>query len=348
VNRRGFLKTAVCGAAGAALGLPLPTPAATAAAREIHWAWTRLPTDADESALRTQLAAFAAAGVSRLVLPPPSPAAARLARAEGLDLHAWFWTLCRGGEALLQDHPDWYVVSRDGKSAADQPPYVGYYHFLCPTREEVRAHLRAEVAATLQNDALAGLSLDYIRFPDVILPRALWAKYGLVQHEELPPYDFCYCKACRAAFRAESGIDPLELPDPPADEAWRRFRWNAVTRLVNELAEVVHGHGRTVTASVFPTPAVARRLVRQDWPAWNLDAVLPMVYHGFYEEPIGWIAHAVREGVAALPPGRPLYAGLYLPDLPDDAAFAEAVAAARAGGAQGVALFGGVRTVPGR
>lgn len=348
MDRRRFLHLMALGAAGAPLVLRGAARAAATAAPPVHWAWTRLPADADDDAIAAHFASFAAAGVSRLIMPPPPADAGRLARRAGLELHAWWWTLCRGGEALLRDHPDWYVVSREGKSSADHPPYVGYYHFLCPTREEVRAHLRAEVAATLQNDALAGLSLDYIRFPDVILPRALWAKYGLVQHEELPAYDFCYCKACRAAFRAEAGVDPLELPDPPADEAWRRFRWNAVTRLVNELAEVVHGHGRTVTASVFPTPAIARRLVRQDWPAWNLDAVLPMVYHGFYEEPIGWIETAVAEGAAALPAGRPLYAGLYLPDLPDDAAFAEAVAAARAGGAQGVALFGGVRTVPGR
>jgi len=348
LERRQFLKIAACGAAGAALGLPRLAPGRAADLAECHWAWTRPPADADEAALRTHFASFAAAGVSRLILPPPSAGAARAARAEGLELHAWWWTLCRGDADLLRDHPDWYVVSREGKSSADHPPYVGYYHFLCPTREEVRAFLRGQVAATLQDDALAGLSLDYIRFPDVILPRALWAKYGLVQDEELPPYDFCYCPACRAAFRAEAGIDPLELPDPPADRAWRRFRWNAVTRLVNELAEVVRGQGRVVTASVFPTPAIARRLVRQDWPAWNLDAVLPMVYHGFYEEPVAWIRDAVAEGVAALPASRPLYAGLYLPDLSDEAAFAQAVAAARAGGARGVALFGGVRPVPAR
>jgi hypothetical protein len=58
---------------------------------------------------------------------------------------------------------------------------------------------------------------------------------------------------------------------------------------------------------------------------------------------VAWIEPAVREGVTALDGARPLYAGLYLPQIEDDAAFDAAVAAARSGGASGVALFGGVR-----
>jgi hypothetical protein len=54
----------------------------------------------------------------------------------------------------------------------------------------------------------------------------------------------------------------------------------------------------------------------------------------------------VREGVTALAGKRPLYPGLYLPVLGDDADYAAAVAAARAGGASGIALFGGLRPIP--
>jgi hypothetical protein len=88
--------------------------------------------------------------------------------------------------------------------------------------------------------------------------------------------------------------------------------------------------------------------VRQDWARWNLDAVFPMVYHSFYDQPIGWIETAVREGVRALPESRPLYAGLYLPALKSDEEFERAARAARRGGAAGVSLFGGLRRVPSR
>lgn len=62
-------------------------------------------------------------------------------------------------------------------------------------------------------------------------------------------------------------------------------------------------------------------------------------------EKIEWIERAVREGVTALPPHRPLYAGLYLPDLKTEAEFDEAVGCALAGGAKGVSLFGGLRKI---
>ena len=126
-------------------------------------------------------------------------------------------------------------------------------------------------------------------------------------------------------------------------KAWRRFRWDAVSGVVADLAAEVSAAGRQATAAVFPSPSIARRLVRQDWAGWPLDAVLPMVYHSFYDEGVDWIEPTVREGVAALPAHRPLYAGLYLPALADERDFAAAVDGALAGGARGVALFGGVR-----
>ena len=93
-----------------------------------------------------------------------------------------------------------------------------------------------------------------------------------------------------------------------------------------------------ISAAVFPTPDIARRLVRQEWASWPLDAVMPMVYHNFYEKEVPWIETAVREGVSALDPQTPLYSGLYIPELPPDQ-LVEAVRRARAGGARGIALF---------
>ena len=67
-----------------------------------------------------------------------------------------------------------------------------------------------------------------------------------------------------------------------------------------------------------------------------------MLYQHAYAEDIAWIGDCVREGVAALEggprPGTPLNAGLQLRWL-EPAELAEAVAAAREGGAAGVSLF---------
>ena len=86
--------------------------------------------------------------------------------------------------------------------------------------------------------------------------------------------------------------------------------------------------------------------MRQDWTVWDLDAVMPMAYHSFYDEPVSWIEGVVAEGVKALPAGRPLYAALYLPALNGDGEFEEAVARARAGGAAGIGMFGGENVIP--
>ncbi len=349
MDRRSFLRTLGLGSLAVAPATrALASSRAPAPVAERNWTWTRRLPDETPDDLSRRFAEMRAAGIHSVVMGGADADACRRAAAEGLDLHAWWWTLCRRDQELMEGHPDWYVVSRDGRSTHDDPPYVPYYRFLCPTRPETRRWLRASLERSLEIVGLAGACLDYIRFPDVILPRALWEKYDLVQDEELPRFDFCYCDACRSAFRALEGVDPLELPDPPADPAWRRFRWDAVTRLVNELADAARGHGKEITASVFPSPSIARQLVRQDWPSWDLDAVLPMTYHSFYDEPVAWIEGVVAEGVAALPPSRPLHAALYLPELKGEGEFEEAVARARAGGSRGVALFGGVRKIPDR
>ena len=113
-------------------------------------------------------------------------------------------------------------------------------------------------------------------------------------------------------------------PIHPDNGAWRQYRYDSITAVVAELADVTHKAGKLLTAAVFPTPDIARRLVRQDWTKWKVDAVLPMVYNGFYKEGVPWVERATREGVRALAGRIPLYSGLYVPDLsPADLAAAD-------------------------
>ncbi|MFQ5571474.1 MAG: putative glycoside hydrolase [Rhodothermales bacterium] len=260
------------------------------------------------------------------------------AQDEGLEVHAWMVTMMHGGQE--EAHHEWYAVNRNGVSTADDPPYVDYYKFMCPSREPVqRYHLkRAERLAEMKG--LVSIHLDYIRYPDVILPVALWPKYGLVQDKEYPEFDFCYCEVCRDAFKQQTGLDPLQLEDPPSNEAWLQYRYDSITHVVNRMADAVHARGKQLTAAVFPTPDIARALVRQDWTRWNLDAVLPMMYHSFYNEDVAWVGKATREGVEALAGAFPLYSGLYIPALTPDE-LAQAAELALENGAGGVVLFEG-------
>lgn len=340
MERRRFLELAG-GLAGGALLAPgaLALGPLGRSAEFSGWSWVH--GNGDEPAVwRSHFARLRAAGLSGVLVSGGDTARlADAARAEGLAFHAWTWICNRSGDAWVKaNHPEWFSVSRKGESSLTRPPYVPYYQWLCPSREPVREYLRGVVGDIAAIPGVDGVHLDYIRHPDVILPKALWAKYGLVQDHEMAEFDFCYCEVCRESFRKEAGTDPLRLPDPAANQAWREFRWHSVTGLVTRLAEAVRGKGKLISAAVFPTPTIARRLVRQEWDRWPLDLVFPMTYHGFYEEQIPWIEGAVREGVVA-PHGRaPLYSGLYLPDI-QPAQLSQAIAAARAGGAAGVSLF---------
>jgi uncharacterized lipoprotein YddW (UPF0748 family) len=340
-DRRAFLSTLGVGLAAARVPSLLAREAPFTA-----WTWVHGGGEVDLAGWRARYARLRAAGFTGVLVGGGNlPMHAEAAHAEGLVLHRWVWTLNRSGDRTVQEaHPEWFSVSREGKSSLTTPPYVGYYKWLCPTRRPVREYLAATMAEVAATPGVDAVHLDYVRHPDVILPRNLWETYGLVQDHEMPQFDFCYCEACRERFEQETGRDPLTLADAASDVEWRRFRWRMVTETVEALARAVRAQGKAISAAVFPTPAIARALVRQEWDRWPLDIVFPMVYHGFYREPVEWIEDATAEGVAALPPAVPLVAGLYLPDL-TPATLGTAMRAAQRGGATGVAFFelGGLR-----
>jgi len=172
----------------------------------------------------------------------------------------------------------------------------------------------------------------------VILPISLQPKYDIVQDKEYPQYDYCYCSVCRKRFEERYGLDPLELEDSAHSTEWKQYRYDQVTTLVNKMALTVHKQQRDLTAAVFPTPDIARSLVRQNWPDWDLDAVLPMMYHNFYDKDISWIAEAVKESRAELPKTTDLYSGLFVPAM-DETTLAQAFESAMKSGASGISLF---------
>jgi uncharacterized lipoprotein YddW (UPF0748 family) len=217
---------------------------------------------------------------------------------------------------------------------------VDYYRWVSPVIPGVQHYLEDRVAELAKHPAVAGVHLDYVRYPDVILPKALWKDYGLDQTEELPDYDFCYSDHTRKAFRDETGRDPMEIKDPAHDQQWLHFRYDSVTKLVKKLAAVAHDHKKQITAAVFPTPRLARKICRQDWDKWPLDAACPMIYNSFYDEPVEWVGECVLENIQAVE--FPIYAGLYMPALEKPDEFRKALHLCRKRGSSGVSIFGGV------
>jgi hypothetical protein len=307
-----------------------------------HWVWIN-PNAADtEVELQKRYSRYYAAGIRGIFFEADSEKHFVVAKAQKLEAHRWMWTMNRGESSLLKAHPEWYARNRKGESCADQPPYVEYYRWLCPSREEVQQYLEDDVRSILSKNYVDGIHLDYVRFCDVILPLNLWENYKIEQTKELPQYDYCYCEVCRAKFKEWRGVDVAELEYPEASILWRLYRYNAITRVVNRLAKVAQEHKKAITAAVFPTPEIARRNVRQDWTNWKLSGVCPMIYHGFYKEDIQWIGDAVTEGVRFLNGKFPLYARLYLPDFKNTAELQQGMQYALQNGAAGISLFGNV------
>lgn len=342
MNKRDFIKSVGLGS------LAFVQPALTANGMKIpikakiqHRVWIN-PDHRDTAAeLKTRYRNYREAGIGVLYFEEDSPSHFKAAKEAGIAAHRWFWTMNRNDKDLLAANPEWFSKNRKGESCATQPPYVNYYRFLCPNQEGVVEHLKGQAEQILSKDYVDGLHLDYIRFVDVVLPVNLWKKYGIDQSKELPEYDFCYCDACRSKYKAAYGTDPLEMEHPDQSPSWRRFRYDSITNVVNNMASVARKHKKPITAAVFPTPDIAKRIVRQDWVNWPLDAVCPMIYHGFYSESVKWIGEAVAEGVKALHGSFPLYAGLFLPDFNgNESQICEGIKLALENGAAGVSIFG--------
>ncbi len=320
------------------------------AARQKNWIW--IPTDlaADDDEWKRRFANIRAAHIDAVLLevykgkvayfgssrlPVEAEYLERLlpmAKAAGLEVHLWMWSMPCNIDDIIKKHPDWYVVNALGESSAEKPAYVPYYRFMCPSNEEVREFVRGTVSELASYPA-DGVHFDYIRYPDVILPQGLWEKYGIVQDREYPQYDYCYCPLCREKFKLAHGIDPLEIAEPSLHQAWLNFRYNEVTELVNDyLIPAARVNGKQVTAAVFPN----WENVRQQWSKWNLDAVLPMLYNRFYLAGPEWVAEKTRSGMASLKPGIQYYSGLFI-DTPDK--LKQYILSARKAGANGVSIF---------
>ena len=260
-----------------------------------------------------------------------------LAKAEGLELHAWMWTMICGRDEIIRDHPDWYNVNAKGESAHDKPAYVDYYKFLDPARPEVREFVRETVTEIASVPGVASVHLDYIRHPDAILPSGLWSKYGIVQDRVYPPYDYGYTAYSRKLFKDKHGVDPIELQDPESNREWLQYRLDSVVDLVNEYCvPAAQAKGTRITAAVFPGPRRARTMVRQDWGRFNLDAFFPMLYSSFYEAGPEFVKQYTEEAVQTVK--APVYSGIYVDPL-SGTDFARSIDVARAAGAAGVSVF---------
>ena len=174
-----------------------------------------------------------------------------------INIHAWVWTLNRPNDKEAMKNKKWYSVNKLGQNSYDSRPYVDYYQWLSPFSQGARGHIKQLINKLSKIEGLASVHLDYVRYCDVILPIKLQPKYGLDQSYEMPEYDFGYHPVGREIFKKEYGVDPIELKNDDFKDEWLKFRLDAVTSLVNELAQIAHSNGTKISAAVFPYPELS-------------------------------------------------------------------------------------------
>jgi len=318
-----------------------------------YWVWLRPGSVASTDDMKRTFAAYRKAGIQHVLPETYNSTEARfksktrpsggdwleralpIAEEEGIFIHAWTWMMPNNLKHIHEEHPDWFAVNRNGQSTLTHPAYVDYYKFMCPLNPEVHEFLQELWNELGEFKALAGLHLDYIRYPDVILPEGLQPKYDIVQDQEFPEYDYCYCKLCRDKFKDQTGVDPLDIEDPATHEEWLEFRYAGVINVVNKVMRpVARKHDKYITAAVFPN----WYNVRQRWFDWDIDGFLPMLYHEFYNGDLNWLKDQTAILREKLPAEKPLFAGLFVQSLTPEE-LPKAMEVVFESGAKGVSLF---------
>ncbi len=281
-----------------------------------------------------QMAAIGIDGVLINASPEILSDAICVANKYHIEIHAWVWTMNRG-----DGKPEWLSVNRMEKSLAEQKAYVDYYKFMCPALPEVRSFLASKMEDFTKVKGLKGIHMDYIRYVDAILPVGLQPKYGLVQDRVFPEFDYGYHPYLRKIYQDRTGTDPLEIADPEHNTDWLNFRLAVLDTTVWGIRDQVKSKNLKISAAVFPSPEMSKKMVRQGWGNWGLDYYFPMVYHNFYNESFDWIKKIVATDKTILGDKSLVFCGLYVPSLKTANDLTKAMEAAMEGGADGIAFF---------
>ena len=262
------------------------------------------------------------------------------AKKKDMKVHAWIVSLHRSNREFISKNKDLFVINKLGKSCLEDPPYVPYYYWLCPSRIETLNHLKDVVNEILDKYDVDGIHLDYIRLPDILLPKGLRKLRGVSLSDEIKPkYDFCYCSVCREKYKEKYGIDPIDVEyDTPEYSKWFKWRASKITHIVKEIYKEVKDYDSSieVSAAVFATPSLSYKYVFQDWSNWNIDFYAPMIYHKYYEKDVDWIGEAVKENVST---GNRIYAGILLNFMKNEKEIAKAIKLIEENRAKGVNIF---------
>ncbi|MCU0858555.1 MAG: family 10 glycosylhydrolase [Pontiellaceae bacterium] len=209
----------------------------------------------------------------------PLKIAADSAKKRGIRLHAYMNVLPgwrglndppRSAGQLWTAHPDWFMVDSLGQKMR---PTSGWYSFLNPALPDVRKHL-TELAAELARYELAGLHLDYIRFPYDYKDVAVGIYPNATEEEIRKRSDFSYDRFSAEQVRSRYKGN------------WSEFRRDSVSQVVSDLNRTFKaacGSPCVISSSVLADFDIGYHRAFQDSRNWTknrrIDWVVPMNYN---------------------------------------------------------------------
>lgn len=264
----------------------------------------------------------------------PLKVAATSAKKRGIRLHAYMNVLpgwrgvkepSRSAGQNWTKHPDWFMVDSLGQRMR---PTGGWYSFLNPALPDVRSHL-TQLAAELARYDIAGLHLDYIRFPydykDVA--REIYPKASAEEIKRRS--DFSYDRFSMAQVRQRYKGN------------WGAFRRDSVSQVVADLRNAFkaqRGPQAVVSSSVLADFDLGYTSAFQDSRRWvkdqSVDWLVPMNYNPkLFNERLDKMCKSLGSRATA----ERLVVGIDC--KADPAEIRRQIAAARKSGCRGYALF---------
>ena len=158
-------------------------------------------------------------------------------------------------------------------------------NWLCPSNAANRRQLVAAVREVVKGYPVAGIHLDYIRYPDA---------------------EHCVCPECRRQFEAACGGRianwPAALKSGATGRKWLDFRRRQITSIVRELRTAMDAEkpGLLLSAAVYDTFGSAPDAIGQESAAWAKAGLVNQLCPMNYVTDARQFAEMVRRQQAAL------------------------------------------------
>ena len=212
-----------------------------------------------------------------------------------IEVHAWvenFYVGTQNDVPVVKNHPDWIMYNDDG--TIYQRNEGGAYIFLDPANKDVQDALIAYYLELLQkNPDVAGLNLDYIRYPvtdaseDSGYTMAAMEGFYTLKGKEFSEAQKKDREKMAKKFLQLFNADYLEGGQAEADQNyndWCAYRANIITEYVRRIkTEIKDTQKIVLSTSVFASLTESLGAKKQDWKTWFsngwIDIATPMAYY---------------------------------------------------------------------